>query len=281
MRVTLVLAFLGLAACTSHNPGATTQAITCDSGQTAVFTNRFLPTPGASGVATGEDAANGKTNSDGPVSGGSSGGAPTPTGGDFIGDDSGTGKSTPPNPTTKPIDGPITAMVASCKPTMCAPDQVAVEIPPMAGGNSGGVSEGGGAPPSSTGEERPATDDSTGNATAADAPALPTPSTPPNVQLSPPGTLLCVSPPPACDNGESPQFNSKGQWECTDCAIVVTYGGAYGNYRRCANAPTIKCDDGQVPTWVFETETWECKKTCDNGQYDQHTIGGELVCVPC
>lgn len=276
MRVTLVLAFLGLAACTSSNPGATTQAITCESGQTTVYTNRFAPTPGASGVATGEDAANGKTNSDGPVSGGISGGAPTPTaGGDLVGPDAPTGNT--PAPTPKPLDGPITAMVASCQPTMCADGQVAVEIPPMVGNNGDGpVLSGGPASGPSAGPSDPAIDDS--GTAEVDAPAIPTP---PNVQLSPPGTLLCVPPPPACDNGMSPQYNSKGQWECTDCAIVVTYGGAYGNYRRCANEPNIKCEDGQVPTWVFETETWECKITCDNGQYDQHTIGGELVCVPC
>jgi hypothetical protein len=63
--------------------------------------------------------------------------------------------------------------------------------------------------------------------------------------------------------------------------VVITYGAQYGNYSRCASAPTISCPSGQVPTWVFQDEQWECQGTCDNGQYDQHTVNGSTVCVPC
>ena len=73
----------------------------------------------------------------------------------------------------------------------------------------------------------------------------------------------------------------KHTWECTDCALVVTYGFLYGNYRRCVNEPHVNCPEGQVPTWVVEDEQWECKRTCDNGQYDRHAIQGQTVCVPC
>jgi hypothetical protein len=63
--------------------------------------------------------------------------------------------------------------------------------------------------------------------------------------------------------------------------MVVTYGGIYGNYRRCVSTPTLTCPGGEVPTYSYELENWECKPTCDNGMYDRHTINGQLVCVPC
>jgi hypothetical protein len=96
------------------------------------------------------------------------------------------------------------------------------------------------------------------------------------------GTLHCVEPPPSCPQGQSPQYVfSSSTWQCTDCSVVITYGSAYGNYSRCASAPTISCPSGQVPTWVFQDEQWECQTTCDNGQYDQHSVSGSTVCVPC
>src|SRR5262249_24835545 len=96
------------------------------------------------------------------------------------------------------------------------------------------------------------------------------------------GAVLCAAPPPSCPDGQSPQYVfSSSTWECTDCSVVISYGGAYGNYTRCGRAPAISCQDGQVPAWVYEDEKWECQTECDNGRYDQHTVGGATVCVPC
>jgi hypothetical protein len=94
--------------------------------------------------------------------------------------------------------------------------------------------------------------------------------------------VQCVEPPPSCPGGQSPQYVfSSSTWQCTDCSVVITYGSTYGNYSRCASAPTISCPSGQVPTWVYQDEQWECQTTCDNGQYDQHLVSGSTVCVPC
>jgi hypothetical protein len=235
MRAAAVLPLLGLIACSGSQVAKNEQAIACDGTDIPIYSNRFVPQAGASGVATGGEAASGTISSDNP----SSSGAPV-----------------------QPTDGsPLTAMTVTCGAASCAPGQVAIEAPPMVA-PGGGVGATGGAPSASG-----AAGDSAG------------PSAPP--QLMPAGTLLCADPPPTCPPGQSPQFTAKQTWECTDCSLVVTYGGAYGNYRRCVNAPTIDCPMGQVPTWVFEDEKWECKDTCDNGQYDQHKINGMLVCVPC
>jgi hypothetical protein len=92
----------------------------------------------------------------------------------------------------------------------------------------------------------------------------------------------CVEAPPSCPDGQSPQYVfSSASWQCTDCALVVTYGGTYGNYSRCTSAPTVQCSDGQVPTWDADSESWQCETTCDNGDYDQHEVDGSTVCVPC
>jgi hypothetical protein len=155
-------------------------------------------------------------------------------------------------------------MTVSCGTATCGPGQVAVETPPMVGGPGG-----------------PGTGAPTASGAASGAASPPSAAGSSSGQLPPPGTLTCADPPPSCPAGQSPQFTTKQTWECTDCSLVVTYGGQYGNYRRCVNAPQLVCPDGQVPTWVFEDEQWECKPTCDNGQYDQHTINGQLVCVPC
>ncbi len=98
---------------------------------------------------------------------------------------------------------------------------------------------------------------------------------------APKATVVCAQPPPSCPAGFSPQFTAKHVWECTDCGLVVTFGGIFGNYRRCVNNPTLTCPTGEVPTFGLEEETWQCKPTCDNGMYDQHTVKGVLVCVPC
>jgi hypothetical protein len=255
MRLIFVAAVMACAACGvggNKNWQSTTQPLSCDQGDVPIYTNRFTPQSGGSGVATGADAAAGKINSDGssgPTTGGADPAGPTGAGG---------GATTPPqvDPT-----GPLTAMVATCGQAQCAPFQVAVEFPaaPAGGGVASGAafSDAAGAPAS-------------GGDTA--------PTDPPN---QPAPTVKCAPPPPDCQPGFSPQFTGHDTWECTDCALVVTYGGIYGNYRRCVNAPTIACPQGQVPTWSYDKEIWECKDTCDNGMYDQHTIEGQLVCVPC
>ncbi|HEY3816472.1 MAG TPA: hypothetical protein VGL81_04840 [Polyangiaceae bacterium] len=94
--------------------------------------------------------------------------------------------------------------------------------------------------------------------------------------------VQCVDAPPSCSAGQSPQYvYSSATWQCTDCSVVITYGGSYGNYTRCVSAPTVSCPSGQVPTWIVDEEQWECQDTCDDGQYDQHEINGATICVPC
>jgi hypothetical protein len=159
---------------------------------------------------------------------------------------------------------PLTAMMVECGKAHCASGQVGVEIPGMnpTGGVSGGPSSG---------------------ASTTDTASPPSSSAPSGASAgsSSKPQIVCAPPPPSCPMGLSPQYTLKDTWECTDCALVVTYGGTYGNFRRCASAPTIVCPTDQVPTWVFENDDWECQPTCDNGQYDQHTIANQLVCVPC
>jgi hypothetical protein len=255
MRLVFVAAVMACAGCGLNGKQykSATQAITCDTGQTAVYTNRFTPESGGSGVATGEDAAAGKINSD-PTSGG--GGAPSP------GAPSSPPSTPPPSdPSSPPVDpnAPITAMVATCgDEPQCGPGEVAIELAPAPAGG-GGVA--------------------TGAAGVDDVGGAPT--TPPPPADPPAPIVKCAPPPPPCQPGYSPQFTGHDTWECTDCALVVTYGGIYGNYRRCVNEPNLACPDGQVPTWDVTDEIWQCKPTCDNGMYDQHTIKGELVCVPC
>jgi hypothetical protein len=238
MRIALILPLLALSACGQNAPHYDSNGqLVCDGSDIPIYSNRFVPQAGASGVATPADALNGKTQSDAN--------AQIPSAGS---DD-------------------VSAMTVSCGQADCAAGQVAVEIAPDPSAQGGdGI---GGAPFS---EGKPATGGGT-----TDTPGSPGG----NGAMDPPAKIICTAPPPACAKGLSPQFTGKQTWECTDCSLVVTYGGQYGNVRRCASAPTIVCPDGQVPTWVYEDEQWECKPTCDNGQYDQHTIGGQMVCVPC
>jgi hypothetical protein len=203
------------------------QSIHCGSGDVPIYTSRFLPMAGASGVATGADATAGRTNSD-----------------------PGAMSESPPN------DPSLTAMTVQCGQAACAPGQVAVLLPPKATPGGGGLGAAAGGSDSTSG----------GPATGA----------PPTAAM-----VVCAEPPPVCPTGQSPQYTIKQTWECTDCSLVVTYGGIYGNYRRCVGVPHLTCSNGEVPTWVFEDDQWECKPPCDNGQYDRHTIAGVMVCVPC
>ena len=212
-----------------------TQAIDCASGQVPTYKNRFQPVGGASGVASGKDAAAGQVSADRPDA------PPVQV------DDS------------QMQNGQLTAMLLTCGGASCGDDQVAVEQTPRAPTYGGGAKTSDSAGPSA------------GDGVSGDD------SPPP----APPITLICAEPPPDCPSGQSPQFTNHNTWECTDCAMVVSYGAAYGNYRRCVNAPTVVCNTGEVPTYVLEDEAWECKTTCDNGTYDQHAIDGVTVCVPC
>jgi len=102
--------------------------------------------------------------------------------------------------------------------------------------------------------------------------------------------VTCINSPPACPAGQSPSYTPSGNWHCMpDCdpndsnTVVITYGAAYGNTTTCAPAPpTTACpQQGQVWTWDYANEAWVCAPECNNGQYDQHTYGGQTVCVPC
>lgn len=95
-----------------------------------------------------------------------------------------------------------------------------------------------------------------------------------------PGDGSCVPPPPMCPPGQ--QFDLVGgSWRCVPCAVQVQYGGIYGFQRVCADRPMDMCPPGESPTFVYETRSWQCRATCDNGQYDQVYLRGMLVCVPC
>jgi hypothetical protein len=225
MRLIYWLPFLCVLGCGGRHDG-TLESGECSAGQIPVYSNRFTPQAGASGVATAVDAENGMTSSQ-------------------------------PNTPISSTDPSVTAMTVTCGQANCAAGQVAVQIPGKPSGGPGGPSSSAAGVDSATGA--PSSGDST-----------PTP-----------GTTVCADPPPDCPQGESPQYTMKQTWECTDCTLVVTYGGEYGNYRRCVGKPDVTCQQGQVPTWVYQDEQWECQPTCDNGQYDQHIIAGELVCVPC
>ena len=66
---------------------------------------------------------------------------------------------------------------------------------------------------------------------------------------------------------------------CT--GLTVRYGAIFECKRVCTETPMLACPSGEVPTFVAETERWECRPECDNGLYDRHTLDGALVCVPC
>lgn len=125
-----------------------------------------------------------------------------------------------------------------------------------------------------------------------------------NVSIErPDGTFECVEPPPECEEGTYPTWETpeaggdafggerfeggeeagEAHWECEPpCELIVHYGGLFGNKTVCAEDPDIQCPNaGEVPTWVYETEEWECLPMCDNGMYDQIWLDGAVVCVPC
>jgi hypothetical protein len=244
MRILFSAVLVTLVGCgmgQEQNVHKTTQGLECKGAEVPIYRNNFQPYAGGSGVASGADAAAGRLSEDSP------------------------GQSAPP-PLQTGKSEPLTAMTEQCgQAPICFPGQVAVEELPRAGNGGGGIGTAGPTEGDFGGDELP-----------------PSPPTPPaNPTPAPLGTVVCADAPPQCPAGESPQFTSKRTWECTDCGLVVTFGGIFGNYRRCVNNPTLTCPQGQVPTFGLENETWECKPTCDNGMYDQHTVNGTLVCVPC
>ncbi len=216
--------------------------------------------------------------------------------------------------------GPQPAMVTACTNTKCAPGQVAVvtyqAVAPsdplstdeggsddaattagdgaapvadsdaaLAADGAGSVADGGAAP--APGDAAPVPDggapDASGGATAIASDA--------GVVGIPCGAVVtCVNSPPTCPQGQSPSYTPSGSWHCMPLcdgnntnAVVITYGSTYGNTSTCApTPPTNACPTSrQVWTWDYANEEWVCAPECDNGQYDQHTYGGQTVCVPC
>jgi hypothetical protein len=96
------------------------------------------------------------------------------------------------------------------------------------------------------------------------------------------GMFRCMPPPPRCTGMQSPAYDQRSGWYCADpCEVVITYGHLYGNQVVCAPRPRIMCGPGTVPTWVYETNRWECRPTCNNGQYDLYLFMGAQICIPC
>ena len=92
----------------------------------------------------------------------------------------------------------------------------------------------------------------------------------------------CMPPPPSCPANRYPYWTLSGSWRCErGCEILITYGHLYDNEIRCAPRPDVECGPGQTPHFAFESETWVCRPTCDNGQYDIFRFGTAQVCIPC
>ncbi len=97
-----------------------------------------------------------------------------------------------------------------------------------------------------------------------------------------PDMFRCVSPPRSCPPDLYPYFPQAGEWRCErGCEVIVTYGGLYDGLIVCAERPTVTCPRGQTPHYAFESEVWECRPMCDNGQYDIHMLGSAVICIPC
>jgi hypothetical protein len=96
------------------------------------------------------------------------------------------------------------------------------------------------------------------------------------------GNFRCLPTPPMCPPGRYPNYVRGGYWRCDrPCEIVIQYGHLYDFAVVCAPRPDVTCGPGQTPHFVFETEIWACRPTCDNGQYDIYSYGMMPVCVPC
>jgi hypothetical protein len=92
--------------------------------------------------------------------------------------------------------------------------------------------------------------------------------------------FYCIPPPPPCPSGFDPHFD--GGWTCDrGCELVIHYGAIYGGRTVCAPRPNLRCATGQVPTFIYETEAWACRPTCNDTLYDRRSLDGATVCVPC
>ncbi len=97
-----------------------------------------------------------------------------------------------------------------------------------------------------------------------------------------PDSFRCVPPPPSCPPDLYPYYTQGGTWRCErGCEVIITYGGLYDGLVVCAPRPDVTCGPGQTPHYAFESEVWECRPMCDNGQYDIHMLGSLTVCIPC
>ena len=94
------------------------------------------------------------------------------------------------------------------------------------------------------------------------------------------GVVQCIAAPPACGMGQGLDF-AFGEWACKPCALIVQFGGLFGGLRACAPLPTVSCGGGTAPTFDAQARVWSCVTTCNNGLYDQRTLNGTLVCIPC
>lgn len=92
----------------------------------------------------------------------------------------------------------------------------------------------------------------------------------------------CVPPPGDCPPGQHPSYAGGGSWICQGpCDWIVQYGHIYDFERHCADRPMLTCPGGQVPTFVLETQTWQCRDVCNNFWYDRIYVEGMLYCIPC
>ena len=164
-------------------------------------------------------------------------------------------------------DDPDCASDPSCRPASdCPPGQVRTyrqrELGASAGASS--IASGDGAPPMSQGCED-------GTCPAGQV----------RVVLAG-GRASCVPPPPECPEGRYANYTGYASWECDPpCEVIIHYGGIYGGLNVCTERPRITCPAGQSPTFVYETESWVCRPTCNNTLYDRVVLDGAVVCIPC
>ena len=264
----LPLMATAMLACTTSQGGddstSAEELAQCPPGQTVLYSKVTPPSAGVDG-ASGVGAAP-------AVLGGSDDAGSSGAGGPVGASDAGPSASPSPSPTP---GAPFASTTTSCVPSVCPAGQVAVPTLVPESTSSGG-----------TGVASPPIDvvDAGGTTPTPPPPASPPPATPT------PGAVVCTAPPPPCATGEAPSYAPAGFWHCMPLCdpknadlVVISYGGIYGNGGVCASPPPATACPvaGQVWTWNFMVEAWSCEAECDNGQYDQHTFAGQVVCVPC
>ena len=162
-------------------------------------------------------------------------------------------------------DDPDCAADPSCRMSDCPPGQVTTyrqrTLPATGGGSS--ISTGDGQPPTTVGCEDG---------------SCPTG----QVRVVSGATSVCVPPPPECPAGLYANYAGYARWTCEPpCELIVHYGGIYGGMNVCTGRPDLRCPAGQSPTFVYETQEWSCRATCNNTLYDRIVLDGLVVCVPC